>query len=469
MSVESVPPPPEDWRGEFKATLQLATPLAIAQAGMLLMSLVDTAMVGWYSASELGAVALGGAIVWLVMTLGMGVALALEPLLSQALGAGDREEAWEWMVHGTKLTFWASVPLNGAVIGFAALMPEFGVDADLAGRTVDYLLWRAPAFTVFLLMLCARSGLQAVGRTRPLLVGAALANIANFLANGLAVFGDEGLAYLGLPGVGLPALGASGAGIATSVSSTVLLLAIAPAARDLKPVARKALTVLRPKWTLVKLSTPLALQTFAEASAFSVVGILAAGISEEVVAAHQVALQLAAMTFMFALGVSSATSVRVGYAVGRGSSIVRPTVTGLVVALAVMAVAAVVFALFNEPLAAAFLPNDPEARTLAASLIAVAALFQFFDGVQVVMAGALRGAGDVHVPFVANVVAHWGIGVPSAAIFAFTLGLGAVGLWYGLAVSLLAVSTLMSARFFLQVARRRIERITNEPSVSTPG
>ena len=206
-----------------------------------------------------------------------------------------------------------------------------------------------------------------------------------------------------------------------------------------------------------QLGMPVGLQLLAEMGIFSLVALLSGALGPEVASAHQVALGLASFTFMGAVGVSGATAVRVGHAIGAGSSPRRAGLLGIALGAAIMTVGAVAFTAVPHALVSAF-TKDERVIAIGVDLLRIAALFQLFDGVQAVAAGALRGAGDVRFPFVANVVAHWLVGFPVALTLGFALHLGARGLWWGLTSGLVVASTALALRFSA-ISRRGIARV----------
>ncbi len=445
-------------RPDLRETVRLAVPLAIAQIATLLMGLVDTVCVGHVSALELAATATGNALALLPMALGMGFGLALEPLISQALGAGDDAEARAWWRAGLRLSLQLGVPLGILTVVMALAMPAVGIAPGLADRATDYLWVRVPSTVFFLHYLSTRSYLQALGSTRPLLIAVAVANIFNLLANLLLVFGDPGLMSVGLPAVGIPALGAVGAGIATSVASFVMAAIAWLAGRAHVDDPAAPLPVVS-RATLVRLALPVGLTLLAEMGVFGAAGLLAATLGDDVAGAHQIALDLSSISYMASVGVAGATGTRVGRAVGAGvwHGARRAGVSGGIVAMVIMGSAMVLFLAFPQALAG-FFSDDPAVNVLAAQLIAIAGLFQLADGLQAVMAGALRGAGDVRGPLWANVFAHWLFGFPLAWLLALPLGLGAQGLWYGLTLGLALAAGFLSLRF-VRMTRGPIARV----------
>jgi MATE family multidrug resistance protein len=239
------------------------------------------------------------------------------------------------------------------------------------------------------------------------------------------------------------------------VASLVMIGVVLMAARKLRvPSKRDGDLTVR---AVLRIGTPIGLQFAAEIGVFSVAAVLAGRLGEVTLSSHQIALGLASFTFMGPLGVAGATAVRVGYAVGAGRSPRRQGFVGIALGLTAMIAGAVAFAAIPAVLARIF-TMDTLVIATAVPLVRIAAAFQLFDGMQVVAAGALRGAGDVRLPFLANVVSHWCIGLPTAVVLAFAFHLGAVGLWLGLTAGLVTAALTLGARFAV-LSGRRIEAL----------
>jgi MATE family multidrug resistance protein len=417
------------------------------------MVLVDTAVLGRVSVTELAGAALGRAIAFASLAMGMGIASALEPIASQALGAGDRARAWGALgtTQRTVLVAWAPTVIASFALTLA--LEPLGVEASVVSRVRAFLTGMTPGMLMTLLFLATKTFLQAHGATRPALVGAAVANVTNFAVSNLLVRGDDALAAVHLPRVGLPTLGALGAGLAFSVAASVLYAITMRAAWAF----REGSGVRVPMRQVARLGIPAGLLMLAETGVFTAVSLLAGTLGERVVSAHQVTFGLASFTFMGALGVSGATAVRVGRAIGEGRSPRQAGTLGIGLGAGVMTVGAYAFAAFPRELVALF-TADPGVIDLGASLVRIAALFQLFDGAQTVTTGALRGAGDVRVPFIANVAAHYLCGLPVALVLCFGLGWGARGLWWGLTAGLVVVAAVLAARF-LAITRGAVRRV----------
>jgi MATE family multidrug resistance protein len=444
---------------ETKAVARLAGPVALAQLGITAIGLVDVAVLGRASSVDLGGAAVGRALGFAGIALGMGVAAALEPLAAQAVGARDHEAAWRALLAGIVGCVVAWLPCAAGAVGATWALGPIGVEADLVVAARSFLLPQLPGMLAFSVFLAAKAFLQAHERTRPALVAVVLANAVNVVVSNLLVRGDGALVAVGLAPRGLPKLGATGAGIANTIAMTTLAAWVLVAAWRMRPARPfTADSTLRnlPIAKAFRIGVPIGLQLLAEIGVFSLVSVLAGRLGRVVVSAHQIALGLASFTFMGALGISGATAVRVGHAVGEGRSARPAGLVGVGLSAVYMSFAAMVFLAAREPLVAAF-TDDPEVVALGASLLGVAAAFQLFDGVQVVAAGALRGAADVRFAFLANAVAHWFVGLPLALWLGFHAGLGARGLWIGLLLGLALVAVALLWRF-VAIAKEPIAR-----------
>jgi MATE family multidrug resistance protein len=326
-------------------------------------------------------------------------------------------------------TLLVSVPATAAVFAVTLGLESFGVNADVAEKARAFLVGQTPALLLIGPFFAAKTFLQAHGRTRPALVAAIVANVIN----------------VGVCLALVRVFGALGAGLANSVAQLVLTAIALKAARDLRPrlgAAGKVVSIAK----ALRIGMPVGLQLIAEAGVFTTAAVMAGRLGMEAVSAHQIALNLASFSYMGALGVSGATAVRVGLAIGAGKSPRRAGLLGIALGAAVMSVSAAAFACFPRLLVGAF-TADLGVRALGETLLLIAAVFQLFDGVQAVAGGALRGAGDVRFAFLANVGAHWMIGLPIALTLAFVLDWGARGLWWGLTAGLVAASLVLAMRF----------------------
>lgn len=435
------PPKSSGEPSELRATVALAIPVVVVQLGFMAMGVVDTLIVGRLSARALAAVALGNLYFFNVSILGQGTLMALDPLVAQALGAGDDEGVAHAVQRGVVLAVALSVVtallLAPATSVLTALRQPHDVVPDAAAYTQVSIIGVLP----YLVFVVLRQTLQAMHRVAPIVWTIVIANVANGLLDWALVYGHAGS----------PPLGVVGSAIATAASRWLMfLLLLALTWRELRPSLspmRGAVLSIAPLARMLRIGLPIGLQQALEAGAFGAIGLLMGLFGTVAIAAHQIAITLAALTFMVPLGVGSATAVRVGHAVGAGD---QPRAkeairAGYVCGIGFMVLTGLVFLLLPRPLAAAFSP-DQRVIALAATLLPIAGVFQVFDGAQAVGAGILRGAGDTTAPLVVMLTAYWLVGVPVSAYLAFRTPIGARGLWWGFTISLSAVALFLFLR-----------------------
>ncbi|MBX3127874.1 MAG: MATE family efflux transporter [Polyangiaceae bacterium] len=449
------------WRREARALLALSLPIAFSHLGQTLLGVVDTAVVGRVGELHLGAAGLGNALFFTVTVLGMGVMLGLDPVIAQAMGAGEANKARRALWQGVWLAGLVGVPLMLVVLLASGTLELMGIAPDSAVLTRAYVMARLPSLVPFLVFVALRCYLQAAGTTRPVVTAVVLANIVNVPLSIVLVFGDEALTRAGLPPLGLPALGVAGAGWASTACTLVQVVVLADAMRRsssaAEPNARQVDAVVMKRALLLGL--PIGLQLVAEFGVFALVNVAMANLDSTSLAAHQVALTLASATFMVPVGIGAATSVRVGRAIGQGDATGtrRAGIVGLGLGTTFMIGSALCFWLFPESLAA-IITSDAKVIDAAVGLLLVAAVFQISDGVQAVGAGALRGAGDTRFTFLANVAGHYLIGLPLGLVLTFVLAAGAPGLWWGLSAGLTVVAIALLRRF-LRISAGAIARV----------
>lgn len=428
------------FRRELRELFRLAAPLAAAQAGTQLMGLVDLAVIGRLGARELAGAGMANAVFFAVGVVGLGIILGLDPLISQAVGAGDHERARHVLWQGVWLAVLVTAALTVILVPASFALPLIGAAPEVVGPARTFLLIRTAGLLPFLLFWVLRSYLQAHHIARPMLISVILANVLNLILDVLFVFGVEGW---------IPAMGVAGAALATVLCTIFELTIVAAAARKMdaaKGVDR------RPERAAIlqaaRVGMPIGLHMGAEVGIFALVALLAGRLGTLDLAAHQLVISIASFTFTVAVGVASAGSVRVGNAIGARDA-ERTRVAGhatFIGALTVMGMAALMFSTIPGALARIF-TNQTNIIAAAIPLMMVAAVFQLSDGVQAAGAGVLRGAGDTKYTFYANMVGHWLIGFPIALWLGFSRGLGVVGLWWGLCVGLTVVAVLLFVRF----------------------
>ena len=443
--------------------LRLAVPVVIVQVGMMAMGVVDTIMVGHVSAQALAAVALGNLYFFSLAVFAMGTLMVLDPVVAQAVGARDGPAIARAVQRGVLLAALLTVPAALLLTAAAPLFTLARQPADVVPLAAAYALTSVPGTFPFLLFIVFRQSLQAMGRTAPIVAAIVVANLANVALNWVLIFGH----------LGFPAMGVVGSAWATSISRALLVGVLWLAARrDLAPLLfplRREVWQLPPLVRMLRLGLPIGAQHVLEFGAFALVALMMGWLGTRQMAGHQIAINLAALTFMVPLGVGDAASVLVGQSVGRGDS--GGTRGAARAALAsgagFMAVTAGLFLLFPQPLARLY-TRDFEVVSIAAALIPIAGVFQVFDGLQVVAAGILRGVGDTRGPMLINLLGYWALGLPLSVYLGFVADLGPVGLWWGLVLGLAVVATSLLIRVRSRLARTQ-SRVIIDPHLVPAG
>ncbi len=444
-------------RAELGALWKLAAPLSLASAGWALMGVVDTAVAGRAGPAVQGGTGLGNSVFFAVAVLGLGTMMGLDPLVAQAMGAGDRLRARRLLWQGLWLALAVAALLALPLALLSGLLGRAGVVPEVASEAGRFLLVRLVGLPAVLFYGALRAFLQGQGRTRPLLISVVLANLVNFPLAVLLVLGGAALPDWTGPLRQVPALGSAGSALATTLVTLVQASVLALAARE--PSGAPAVPRRPERAALgqaLRVGLPIGLHSAAEVGVFALVGVLAGRLGAVPLGAHQIVLAVATLSFTLAMGIGNAASVRVGWAVGAGDTPAarRAGLTAFASGGLSMAVAGLVFVLFPGGLAGLF-TSDPAVAREAAALFLVAAVFQISDGVQGAGAGVLRGAGDTRFTFAANMVGHWLLGLPLALWLGLTLGLGVTGLWWGLCLGLSVVGGALLLRF-LRISRGTI-------------
>jgi MATE family multidrug resistance protein len=437
------------WRAELRAMLALALPVTLSQVGLMLMGVVDTMMVGHLSAAALAATALGTVYFYAFVAFGQGVLFALDPVVSQAVGAGDRDAVAHAVQRGLVLALALAVPIALLMLPAPWILARLGQPAEVWPTAAAFARASAPGVVPYLGFTVLRQTLQAQHRTRAVVWAIVVGNLVNLALNWVFIYGR----------LGAPALGAVGSAWSSTVGRWVMAGTLAAlgwphlraAVRPWRAGAWRPAAVAR----LARLGLPIGVQQALEYGAFGTVGLVMGGLGTVAMAGHQATLNLASLTFMVPLGVSAAAAVRVGHAVGAGDAprARRAAAAGLLVGVGFMAASALVLLALPRALAGLY-TDDAAVLALAASLIPIAGVFQVFDGLQVVSLGVLRGVGDTRGPMLINLVGFWLVGLPAGAWLCFGRGLGARGLWWGLVVGLATVSVVLAARVRRRLAGR---------------
>jgi MATE family multidrug resistance protein len=443
-------------RNEFRPMLALAAPVVLSELGWVTMGIVDTMMVGPLGANAIGAVGLASTVFFAISVFAMGLLLGLDPLVAQAFGAGRLAECHRWLVDGVWLCALITLPMIGVLLALTASMSAWGLPPGVLALTRPYLYILTWSLPPLLLYVAFRRYLQAIGIVRPIMVMLIAANLINAGANWVLIHGHFGMPALGVPGSAYATL------LARVFMAAWLLVLILRREAHTEPRLRETpmgfdrACVRR----LFALGLPAAGQAVLEVGVFAAATALAGRVSANALAAHQIALNMAAFTFMVPFGLASAAAVRVGHAVGRRDppAVASAGWTAIAIGVGFMSAAAAVFLVVPRPLIRAF-TSDSAIINLGAALLFVAAVFQLFDGLQGVTTGVLRGLADTRTAMLWNLAGHWLFGLPLGYVLCFSTGLGVVGLWWGLSAGLMICGVALLAVWARRVSLLSAPRV----------
>ena len=440
---------------EIRPTLRLALPLVLAEIGWMTMGIVDTIMVGHLpnSAASIGAVSLSSNLFNVVAFFGGGLLIGLDTLVSQAFGAGQREDCHRSLLNGVYLSLAMTPVFMAPMWFFTPLVEKLRVDAEVAQLAIPYIKALAVGLFPLFLYFAVRRCIQAMNMVKPIAFALVTANLINLLFNWILIYGKWGA----------PAMGVVGSGWSTALARLYMAAILVgylfwydwrhrtellktPVEIDLRRIRR-----------LLALGFPAAMQMTLEISVFATVTALIGRLGAVSLASHQIALNTVAFTYMVPLGISSAAAVRVGQAIGRKDPLGAGHAgdTAIILGAAFMALCSIGLLVFPRAIARIYTPDENVIRTTIL-LLAAGAAFQLFDGLQTVATGALRGAGNTRTPMVCHFIAYWIVGLPLGAWLCFSRGWGAFGLWAGLSLALILIGIVLLLAW-RQTARRLIK------------
>jgi len=435
---------------DIRRTLSLALPIMAGQVGQMVIALTDTVMVGRLGTVELAAASFANSVTSIFLLFGVGLVSAVSVRASRAHGAGDREESGQILRHGLVLSSGIGAGVAAVVSLSAPLLFFLGQPAEVVQTSLPFFYWIAWSLPAAFATIALRNYAEA--HSKPWVpFWILMASVAlNVLLNWMLIFGNLGAPKMGLDGAGLATWIARGAGL------LVLLVWVLrePLFRDHLPE----------KWwggwqqthfqDLLSVGMPVGAQIVGEAGAFSVAGLMMGWLGSVPLAAHQIALTCAATTFMFPHGLSIALTIRIGQCLGRRE---HGRIAGIVKGAFVMAAAIMLcftaaYIGFGEPLARCFSIDEAVVKQ-AMQLLVVVGLFQFFDGMQVMAVGALRGFGDVRVVMLVAVGTYFGMSLPLGWWLGFREGMGPLGVWGALALGLVLVAALLGWRLTTRIPK----------------
>jgi MATE family multidrug resistance protein len=451
------------WRSELTETVKLALPIALTQLGQIAMMTTDLALVGRLGDSAVAASALAQTVLFAAFVVGMGLVSAVAPLAAQGYGARKPRLVRRALRVGLWASLMLGLPLTLLQLKGADLLIAFGQTPDaaaLAGRYLTGLAWSLiPAWW----FIAIRNFMGSVNRPEPALWIMLAAIPVNFILAYALIFGE----------FGFPKLDLLGAGVATTIVNLGMCAAAVWVCYARRPFRKYRVLgrFWRPDWPLFRrlivIGAPISGAFSLEYGVFAAAALLMGLIGTSALAAHQIALQTAAIMFMVPFGISMAATVRVGHAVGRGDAPATRIAgfTALALGAVFMAAMTLLVIMTRDLIPIFYLGSQAsvanETAVLASTLLALGASFFIFDGVQTVGAGALRGLNDTRVPMLFAGVGFWLIGFTSAYALGFPLGLGAYGIWIGLTLGLFVYASLLIWRFHLLTARRYLPPVAD--------
>ena len=441
----------------FQKNLSLAWPVMLGQIGHVIVGLADSIMVGGLGTIPLAAGAFANSVFVVPMVFGIGLAFGMTTPVANADGEKNPEKARSFLKHGIYLNMSIALLIFILLLILERFLGMMGQESEVLDTARGY--YRIISFSLVPLMtfLTFKQFAEGLSDTRVAMLVSLGANFINIGLNFLLIYGHWGF----------PAMGLEGAGLATLVARILMALSMAlyvfrkPAFRIYTQGIKWAETQWEHFKILLQIGVPSGLQFIFEVSAFALAAVMAGWIDAESLAAHQIAISLASVSYMAASGIGAATNVRVSNQLGAGDIPAMRTAahTNFMLMLILMVFAGLVF-FFGRNYLPAFYSEDPMVIDLAAKLLIVAVAFQLFDGMQVAVLAALRGLSETFIPTVIVMISYWFIALGASYYFGFQLNLGVEGIWYGLALGLIVASCLLTWRF--EIKSRQLLRQAHE-------
>ncbi len=439
----------KDYLPYYKRNLKVAFPVMLTQLGASLVGLFDTIMVGHYATADLAAVSFSNAIFFTVMVFAMGMLMGLTPLVGYEVGkeqaTGNSEQATAkiggLLFNGFMIAIGLSVIMGVLLASAYPFLDHFGQEPEVIEAARGYYLLITISIIPFLFFCLQKQFLEGLGNTWVAMAITMVMNVLNIFLNWVFIFGH----------LGFEPMGATGAGIATLISRLLMpvcFFVVIAAYRPWRQYLKCHQTNKRVAKHLLKIGTPIGIQTFLETFTFTISFVLIGWISKEALGAHQIANQIADLTFMLAIGIGAATTIRVSHQLGKGDLVAVRMASNASIHLCLLMNtigASLMLGLRN------YIPylftNDPQVIEIASTLILCAGLFQYADGMQCVGAAMLRGITDVKKPMLFAFVAYILIALPVGVVCTFVLKMGAPGMWIGFIFGLANAAVLFHVRF----------------------
>jgi MATE family multidrug resistance protein len=442
-------------KNHINTTFHLAYPVMLSQLGQVSVGVADSMMVGRLGALPLAASSLGNSIFFVVMMFGIGISMGITPLVSKADGKSKTHRISRLFTHGLWINVIASLLMTMFVLGLSQGLHFLNQPEEVVIMTIPYLFIITASLLPLMVFQTFKQMAEGLSQTRQAMYITIFANLVNVALNWVLIWGK----------FGFPAMGLNGAGLATLISRILMMLMmggyilLSPRYKKYNFKLALSQTSFPMISRILKIGIPTGFQFIFEVSAFSTAAIMMGWIGVNALAGHQIAINLASISYMMATGLATAGMIRVSNQIGKGN-MKGMREAGMVVfgmvTIFMIASAAIFFSLRF------FLPtlyiDDPEVVALSASLLIIAGLFQLSDGVQAAGLGVLRGLEDVKVPTIVTLLAYWVLGLPLGYFLAFHMEMGAQGIWYGLLIGLTITAGLLFYRFH-SLSKRRMESV----------
>ena len=449
----------------YKRNLKVAFPVMLTQLGAALVGLADSIMVGHYGTTDLAAVSFSNALFFTVMVFAMGALMGVTPLVGNVRGrleklmqqgtteeeiAHKHEQITSYLANGLVFTGLMCIFSLALLVPCIPYLDAFGQEPEVIASARPYYILIVLSIMPFLLFSFCKQFLEGLGNTLVAMLITLGCNLLNILFNWVFIFGHWGFEPMGAEGAGWATL------IARSLMPVCFFIAMCVKAdwRQYIVSLKGRLITRREIEHLISIGTPIGLQSFAEAFLFTASFVIIGWISKEALAAHHIANQMADLTFMLALGIGSATTIRVSYQLGKGDiQAVRMASRASVHLCLLMNTIGAAIMIFGRNIIPYIFTEDQEVIPIASSLLIIAGTFQYADGLQCIGAAMLRGIQDVRAPMRIALFSYIGIALPLGLALTFPVGWGAQGMWIAFVIALAIPAVLFHIRFHKQLKR----------------
>ncbi len=429
---------------EYRKTLSLSIPVIIAQAGQITVGLIDNVMIGQLGTTSFAAASFTNTLFSLVLMFGMGYSFALTPLIGKNFGEKKFDAIGTWIRNGILANAFMGVALSVLLFILYLLIPYMGQPASIIDQSQSYLAILITSVFPMMVFYGFKQFAEGIGDTKTAMKIMLWANVINVIGNYVFMYGK----------LGAPELGLIGAGVGTLMARLFMAMAFIVLFYKKQNyqfffrLYKKSLFSWSGFFQVIKLGIPLGGQIVMEASAFGICSIMVGWINEVGIAAHQIAISLSTLGFMIYQGLGAGTTIRVSHYKGEVNKdgIIKATQTGMHLMFVYCAFIILVFLGGRNLLPYLFTNNDTVIK-LAAQMLIVCSVFQLVDGIQIILAGSLRGFADARIPAVFTFISYFIISIPFSYLSAFIWGYGAVGIWFGFPVGLLVCSSLFQLRY----------------------